>query len=130
MSHDSCRYHDFIQRIDAPDAIVEDCKICGERVCYWKRDGRIDNTKYLRDHIRDFCQPEGPTSRIYAEIYGEGARKRSLAIRRMKADAGRKKEEQFEEGLASTKEALRYWSKASGKGFTDKEILKAIQDSK
>ncbi len=33
--------------------------------------GQIDNKKYLRYHLRDFCQPYGATKRDFIRIYGE-----------------------------------------------------------
>ena len=36
----------------SPEIVEEVCKICGKRVYYRIVDGRIDNLKYLRDHIR------------------------------------------------------------------------------
>lgn len=57
---------------DHADAHVEDCQNCGKRVIYNKDKvtGRIDNEKYLRDHLRDFLQPRGETRDLYALIYG------------------------------------------------------------
>lgn len=58
---------------DYEDAQVEDCLRCSKRLIYNKEPdtGRIDNSQYLRDHIRDFCQPFGPTRRVFAEVYGQ-----------------------------------------------------------
>ena len=44
--------------------------MCGRKVIYRKTlAGRIDNTRYLNEHIRDFCQPTGPTHKVFAELY-------------------------------------------------------------
>jgi len=52
----------------------EACKHCKREVVYAKHaNGRIDNNRYYREHIRDFCQPSGPTAHIFKAIYGEKA---------------------------------------------------------
>lgn len=48
----------------------ERCSLCGIRKRYnkgWR--GRMKNTEYLRDHVRNFAQPHGPTKRIFRKIY-------------------------------------------------------------
>ena len=76
MKDDShCRkakYCDFVVTISNDEVQVEVCQFCGKKVGYWKEKGtgRIDNAKYLRDHVRHFCQPFGPTRKIFEEIYG------------------------------------------------------------
>lgn len=67
----SCKYHTFVQTADYPEAVKEVCTRCGHREIYKKVDGKIDNNKYARDHIADFCQPFGATRKVYLEIYGE-----------------------------------------------------------
>ncbi len=52
------------------NAQYEVCDFCHRRKVYRKVDGRIDNQAYLRDHVRDFCQPYGATAQVYGEIYG------------------------------------------------------------
>lgn len=64
---------DFSDVRDMKDAQVEVCVRCGKRVVYKKgNDGRIDNRKYLRDHIRYTIQPFGKTRKLFFRIYGEG----------------------------------------------------------
>lgn len=71
------KYCSFEETEDYPDAFKERCIFCGRSIV-WKKDehGRIDNRKFHRLHLRDFCQPHGTTSRIFLELYGEqGIRK-------------------------------------------------------
>lgn len=63
-------YCDFELLKDKPDAQVEVCTLCGKKVIYWKVGGKVDNKKYLEDHIRDFAQPLGATQDVFEEIYG------------------------------------------------------------
>lgn len=35
--------------------------------------GRIDNKKFLKEHIRDSCQPFGRTGKLFRKIYGDDA---------------------------------------------------------
>jgi hypothetical protein len=129
QSSSQCRYHDFRQVLDNPEATVEVCRRCGCKEIYRKVGGRIDNKKYLKDHLRDFVQPDGPSAKIYEEIYGEAARKKSLDVRRMQEQKKASASASIEEGLESVRDSLRFWKAAAGKGFTDKEILSAIQRS-
>lgn len=55
-----------------PRVQIEVCVNCGKKVVYNKDPrGRVDKSKYLRDHIRDTVQPYGKTERLFFEIYGE-----------------------------------------------------------
>jgi hypothetical protein len=51
----------------------ERCSLCGKDMIYNVIDGKIDQAKYGRDHVRDFLQPGG---QAYEEIYGSSWRKR------------------------------------------------------
>ena len=59
-------------KIDNKEAQVEVCEFCGKKLIYNKEKttGRVDNSQYLRDHIRDTVQPYGATHGLYMEIYG------------------------------------------------------------
>lgn len=79
-------YCSFETTLDNKEVRKEVCTFCGKRVIYNKAEGeRIDNAKYLRDHVRDFCQPYGPTAKVYEEVYGVAARKRHDSIVSMHA---------------------------------------------
>lgn len=57
---------------DYPDCLVETCIECGTKLLYNKRkDGGIDNSKYYKDHLKDFAQPYGKTAHIYEMFYGK-----------------------------------------------------------
>ena len=56
-----------------PDAQVEICTNCGKKVIYNKRDGLLDNRKYLKDHIRHTLQPHGRTRELFMKVYGQKA---------------------------------------------------------
>src|SRR3990167_9309752 len=76
---------------DLPDALIEICVNCGKKVIYNKgKDSRIDNVKYLRDHIRQTVQPFGKTRELFMKIYGEEPMKVLLAGMR-----GKKSKEQI-----------------------------------
>lgn len=68
-----CRWgqpHDFRPMKDTKTFKVEKCLICGLRKKYNKGyHMRIDNTQYLKDHVRNFAQPTGTTKRVYAKVY-------------------------------------------------------------
>lgn len=64
-----CSFQVFISNSEAQ---VEICENCGKKVCYYKDEkGRVDNTKYVRDHIRDYIQPYGKNDNLFRKIYGE-----------------------------------------------------------
>ena len=71
---DKWGYHDCIQFHDYPDAVVEGCQLCNKKLIYYKRDGKINETEYRNDHIRDFAQPYGSTAKIFYRIYGRGGK--------------------------------------------------------
>lgn len=62
---------DFKVLYDKPDAQVEVCRNCGKKVIYNRRDGRIDNDQYRRDHKRDILQSRGKDKRLFKKIYGK-----------------------------------------------------------
>mgnify|MGYP007071641716 CR=1 FL=1 len=71
---DSLHLHNYFTILEGPGALKEACLNCGHRVIYNKRDGKIDNAAYLRNHLRDTVQPgEGKTGKLYSQIYGEDA---------------------------------------------------------
>lgn len=68
-----CRFgqpHDFVTLKDSITYKVEKCRICGVRKKYNKGyKSRIDNLQYLKDHVRNYAQPNGSTKRVYNKIY-------------------------------------------------------------
>ena len=76
----------FGMTFDDASVRKERCRFCHKLVSYKKIEGgRIDNAKYLRDHIRDFCQPHGATARIYEQIYGKASVRRHDSLVSMHA---------------------------------------------
>ena len=68
-----CRFgqpHDFATLADRPGYKVERCRICRARR-RWNKGfgGRIDNVRYLRDHVRSFAQEYGSTRRVFYKVY-------------------------------------------------------------
>jgi predicted metal-dependent phosphotriesterase family hydrolase len=60
------------------DEIAEDnyvqkeiCTKCARRVIYRVVDGRVDNQRYLREHVANFAQSRGKTEKIYQQVYGD-----------------------------------------------------------
>ena len=72
----SCEYHDFKVISMTPEEQVEVCKLCGFKKRYRKIQERINNTEYLKDHARDFCQPGGRTDKLFQRFYGNNLDKR------------------------------------------------------
>lgn len=56
--------------LENDEIIKEECRFCGKKVDYNKRDGRIDNVRYLSYHLRDALQPSGASLPLYIKIYG------------------------------------------------------------
>lgn len=54
---------------------LEVCTECKHKNIVRKdpKTGRIDNKKFLKEHIRDTAQPNGRTSKVFNKYYGEGA---------------------------------------------------------
>lgn len=76
------RYCAFKDVFEDTGGKVERCIFCGRRVFYRKRGGSIDNLAYLKAHVRDFCQPAGPTKKVYEEIYGKASLKSYEELRK------------------------------------------------
>ena len=68
-----CRFgfpHDFLILTDTKTFKVEKCQLCNKTVKYNKGYRfRIDNNQYLKDHVRNYAQPNGSTKRVYAKCY-------------------------------------------------------------
>ena len=58
---------------DNQDGKLEMCISCKKKLTTKKdsRTGRIDNKKYLKEHVADTAQPWGRTSKIFGKLYGE-----------------------------------------------------------
>lgn len=65
------RWCDFTATHEDAGGKVEVCIFCGRKVVYRKVNGRTDNIKYLKMHIRNFAQPRGATRKVFEEIYGK-----------------------------------------------------------
>lgn len=68
-----CRFgqpHDLVVLGENPQRLWEKCKICG-KTFKWNKGykGRIDNTRYLKAHVRQFAQDFGSTKRVYKKLY-------------------------------------------------------------
>lgn len=68
-----CRFgqpHDFKIIHETPHVKWEQCTICRLRKRYNKGyRGRVNNTEYLKDHVRNFAQRGGATKGIYNKVY-------------------------------------------------------------
>ncbi len=55
---------------------VEICTECKEKIYFNKNtNGDVDNTVYLKEHKRDFLQPNGITGREFKKYYGSKTEK-------------------------------------------------------
>jgi hypothetical protein len=133
MTPFNCKGRDYCQFkavLVNDEAQVEVCTKCGRKVIYNKDEtGRMDNTQYLKDHIRDFCQPFGATREEYIHIYGHEAQQRSV---RLKAEHARKTEEaerQIADGKLDALEDLRIWKRLSARGLSEAEITQQLYQS-
>lgn len=73
MEDYSCKFglpHDLVLIRDTRLAKWERCKIC-TRVFRWTKGpkGRVENTRYLEAHARNYAQPGGRTNRLYMRLY-------------------------------------------------------------
>lgn len=109
---------DFEKSRDLHDALIEICKLCGKKVVYYKRDGRINEAKYLRDHRRDVLQP---TDRLFWKIYPE-ARKNIKSVEKMMEKFVEREERK--KSLEELKERRKFMRRQAFKGLgkSDKEL--------
>lgn len=62
--------HDFKILHETKTAKWEVCQRCNKKKRYNKAlRGRVKNTEYLKDHVRNFAQKFGATKRIYHRVY-------------------------------------------------------------
>ena len=115
----SQKYCDFETEKENESFCRQRCRFCGRFVDYNIIDGRIDNAKYLRDHVRDFCQRTGPTQQVFFELYGVPEKQK----------AQQSKTEALEQGFQETKDALKTWKHLESKGFTTREIVRDLSKS-
>lgn len=97
---------------DYPDAVVEVCIECGKKLIYNKVEGKIDQQRNIRNHIRDTVQPFGTTAPLFRELYGDKA-----------MDKFKIKEKETRDPKSEAREDLRIMERLSNRGYTDKEIL-------
>lgn len=62
--------HDFVQLKDTKTYKVEVCRLCHTRR-RWNKGykERVDNPKYLKDHVRNYAQEFGSTKRVFNKVY-------------------------------------------------------------
>lgn len=55
------------------DGRMEMCLFCKKKLITKKdaQTGRIDNKKYIKEHVLDTAQPEGKTGKIFKKYYGD-----------------------------------------------------------
>lgn len=87
------KYCDYETVLKNEEAVKEVCRFCADMKIYKKKDGKIDNQKYLTDHIRDFAQPFGNTRDIFLEVYGAKAAYEFEKDAKAKERAKRRQEE-------------------------------------
>jgi hypothetical protein len=95
------------------DAIVENCIRCGKRLIYNIVDGKIDQRRQTRNHIRDTVQPFGATHELFLEIYGHTALSSFLT-----------KDEPRFNAKEAARDDLRIMNKLSDRGYNDKDLAK------
>jgi len=66
-----CAHCDFVITHADKEIQVEKCSICGSVKRYKTVKGKMDNRQYLKDHARDFCQPNGATNAVFQKYYGK-----------------------------------------------------------
>lgn len=66
----SAIYCKFIVTYESNTVHCEVCEFCGKKLEYRKVEGRMDNRKYLRDHVRDFLQKKD-NPELFRRMYGD-----------------------------------------------------------
>lgn len=66
--------HNYRKITETNSGIREICVECKKILSTPKgKTGRIDNKKYLKEHVRDTAQPTGRTKHIFEKYYGKEA---------------------------------------------------------
>jgi len=99
---------EFEENRNLPDAIIEVCIHCGRKVIYHKIEGRIDDARYLRMHIRDTLQPYGRTGKLFDQVWGKTAREAMRTAKHfLKNKVDPKKQKEMREELKQRRLFLR-----------------------
>lgn len=61
----------FDEITENKDVQKEICTKCGRRVIYLVKGGRVDNQRYLKEHVANFAQRQGKTAKVYQQVYGD-----------------------------------------------------------
>ena len=70
----SLHAHNYKIINDNNDGRLEICVECKKRLITKKgKGGRVDNRKYLKEHLRETAQPTGKTSKVFNKYYGKEA---------------------------------------------------------
>ena len=68
-----CRWgmpHDYKPIHETKSYKIEKCTLCGKRIRWnYGLRGRVKNTYYLTEHVRNFAQRNGSTRRVYNKLY-------------------------------------------------------------
>ena len=65
-------YHSYERIFETKTAILYVCRVCKKKDIVKKdKNGRIDNTRFAKEHIADFAQPLGVTKKIFEQVYGK-----------------------------------------------------------
>jgi len=68
-----CRFgqpHNLVRIGENPHQIWERCSICN-KTFKWNKGykGRVENTEYLKAHVRQYAQDFGTTKRVFMKLY-------------------------------------------------------------
>ena len=63
-------YHNFVIIGSSSSGQKERCDECGFEKVYKQIGGRFNEREYLKDHTRDFAQPNGQNDKLFKKYYG------------------------------------------------------------
>lgn len=81
------KYCDFKVLLVNDEVQKEVCRFCNRIVLYRKVDGRVDNTRYMRDHVRAFAQPG---TKIFNEVASAEDKAKFEQIKRQREGSEKK----------------------------------------
>lgn len=112
------KFCDFRVVLSNDEVQKEVCRFCNKRLMFNVIDGKIDNERYKRAHIRAFVQPIGQQAEIYEMIYGSQAFKEIDARIKEKLDREERQKEmdyEFDKAIEGGKKTTYYGGQTSFK---------------
>lgn len=92
------------------EVLIEHCDFCNRKCVYKIGNGEfVDRSKFIHEHVRDFCQPFGPTKWVFIHVNGKEAFEKFQEMREEK-ELRKSKIDEYDYRF---KEEVRSWKRST-----------------